>query len=216
LNDINNVLLRLKTFFKVTDDKEIAQIIGLTAANIYERKRRNAIPHEAIVNNLRDTDANLEYIFYGLGEMKISPRLNLGDDAPVGKIAVKLFQDISASAGFGCLNGDHCEYDMIFVDHNLLPRTSSKLIEAIKVSGDSMNQTLNDGDMIFVDKLQHEIKNGKIFIIRMNDEIFVKRLFVAHNGLIVKSDNPDYPQFNIKKDEIEILGQVIYTMEYHG
>jgi phage repressor protein C with HTH and peptisase S24 domain len=215
--DFNSVFSRLKKLFNVTDDKEIADILGISAQNIYDRKRRNSIPHEAIINVLRDTDVNLEYIFYGLGNKNVTPTLNLSDEKnEIGKVAIRYFSDVNASAGIGCLNGDYCESEVIYVDRNLLPNITSKRIEAIRVSGDSMTPTMNEGDMIFVDKLQHEIKNGKIFIIRMNDELFVKRIFVSPKGYIIKSDNTDYPQFDIKKDDIEILGQVIYTMEYHG
>lgn len=216
MDNINDVLYRLKTLFKVADDKEVAEIIGLTAANIYERKRRNSIPYEAIVNALRDTNANLEWIFYGIGDQNVEPKLKLGSEPPIGQISVRYFPDISASAGYGCLNGDHCEYDTVYIDSTLLPLATSKNIDAIRVHGDSMTPRINDGDTIFVDKSQRDIRNGKIFIIRLNEEIFVKRIYVSPHGLIIRSDNHDYPQFEIKKEEADILGQVIYTMEYHG
>ena len=214
----DEVIERVKEIFNVKSDADVARALKIEPGTFSYARKKGNLPAVEILHAIQHKGVSIEWVFYGLGEPKITPKLKLGNepDAPMGKIAVKMFPDISASAGYGCLNGDHCEFETIFVDRNLLPRTSSKQIEAIKVNGDSMSSTLNDGDMIFVDKLQHEVKNGKIFIIRMNDEIFVKRLYISPNGLIVKSDNPDYPQFNIKKDEIEILGQVIYTMEYHG
>lgn len=216
--NINDVINRMKIFYCVDSDSKLAKILGITPANLYDRKARNAIPHEAIINNLRDTDANLEWIFYGLGEMKLTPSLKLTDESEnnFGKIAIRYFPDISASAGFGCLNGDYCQSSVVYVDKNLFPKVSSKKIEAIRVHGDSMEPTISNGDMIFVDKLQHEIKNGKIYIIRMNEEIFVKRIFSAPKGIIIKSDNQNYPSFEVQVPDIKIIGQVIYTMEYHG
>lgn len=214
-DSINN---RLMQFLGVDELQKVAEKIGMKKQAFYARRQTDSFPYEQTIKALQGSGISFEWLFYGLGEMRITPRLKLGDEieAPMGKIAIKYYPDISASAGYGCLNGDHCECDTIFVDRNLLPRATSKNIEAIRVSGDSMLPTMNEGDTIFVDKSQHEIRNGKIFIIRMNDEVFVKRIFIGPRGLIVKSDNPDYPQFDIKKDEAEILGQVIYTMEFHG
>lgn len=212
------VISRLMQFLEVDEFQKVAEKLGMSGQAFYARKKTGSVPYDQIIKALQGSGISFEWLFYGLGEMRIVPRLKLCNEieAPMGKIAIKYYPDISASAGFGCFNGDHCECDTIFVDRNLLPRATSKNIEAIRVHGDSMNPTMNEGDTIFVDKSQREIRNGKIFIIRMNEEVFVKRIFIAPKGLIVKSDNPDYPQFDIKKDEAEILGQVIYTMEYHG
>lgn len=214
MNDINSVLIRLKNYFNVTDDKEIADIIGLTAANIYERKRRNSIPHEAIINALRDSDANLEHIFYGVGSDRLSPRLKLDDNQ--SDISVKFYPDLTASAGMGCLNGDFCEYEMITIDRSLIPDVMSKNIEAIRIHGDSMDPTIKDKDVIFIDKSQRTIINGKIFVVKFSGEVYAKRIFKAPKSLIIKSDNPQYPQYEVQIEDIEVLGQIIYNMEYLG
>ena len=201
------IIERLMVLFSVDELQKVAQKIGLSKQALYARKKTNSIPYDNIIQSVKDSDVNIEWLIYGLGEQKLVPKFKLGNEksAPFGEIAVRMFPDVSASAGYGCLNGDQCEYETIYVDRNLLEKTSSKSIDAIKVHGDSMFPTMREGDMIFVDKLQHEIKNGKIFIIRMNEEVFVKRLYTYPKGIIVKSDNPEYPQFEVQKKDIEIF-----------
>lgn len=85
------------------------------------------------------------------------------------------------------------------------------------VSGESMEPRLLDGDSIVVDYCQNEtIIDGKVYVLLINDEVKVKRLFKSvAGGLIIRSDNPDktnHPDFTIAADElahIRIVGRVV-------
>lgn len=215
--NFDQIIDRVKEIFEVKSDADVAKALNIEPGTFsYSRKKGN-LPAVEILQALQNKDINIEWVFYGLGSKKILPRLKLdGDEESIGKITVRFFDDVRASAGMGCLNGDNCEYEVLYIDRFMLPNTNSKNIDAIRVKGDSMEPTISEDDLIFVDKNQCSIRNGKIFIIRMNDEVFVKKIFISPKGLIIKSDNEDYPSFEVSPKDIEVLGQVIYTMEYHG
>ena len=62
----------------------------------------------------------------------------------------------------------------------------------IRVSGESMEPTLADGAAILVNLESREPKDGKIFVVRIDDDLVVKRLLHdAATGWLVQSDNPD-------------------------
>lgn len=125
---------------------------------------------------------------------------------------IPFYEDIRASAGTGCINGD-CKPTFIKLASKLLPVNSAN-IEAIRVMGDSMVGTIDDGDVIFVDKNHLEPLNGKIYVVFMCDEVYVKRIFRDPNTqkLILKSDNPVYPQFEADCEDFKIIGKVIANM----
>jgi len=212
------VIERLMEFFSVDEFQKVAHILGMSGQSFYARRKTESLPYDQILNAVKETDINLEWLFYGIGEKNINPKLKLcDDDHDLGeKITVKFFPDISASAGMGCLNGDFCEYELITIDRSLVPDVMSKNIEALRVNGDSMDPTIKDRDVIFVDKSQRIPINGKIFVVKFSGEVYAKRIFKAPKSLIIKSDNPQYPQYEVQPDEIEILGQIIYNMEYLG
>ena len=65
----------------------------------------------------------------------------------------------------------------------------------ILVAGDSMAPTLIDGDRLLVDRGDRRVPpNGGVFVIREDDALSVKRLFVLPRGYRIVSDNPAYAE----------------------
>lgn len=85
------------------------------------------------------------------------------------------------------------------------------------VSGQSMEPRLLDGDSIVVDYCQNEnIINGKAYVLIVEGDTLVKRLFKQPGGgLIVSSDNPNkalFPDIHVTADRMEhvkIIGRVV-------
>ena len=146
------------------------------------------------------------WLLYGEGSMFI-------DDPSSNEILIPYYDDIKASAGLGAINGDVREPEYIHLPRSLMCKGCRSKTEAIKCSGDSMTPFLKDGDIMFVDRNQTELKDGDVYVVRFGEDIFVKRLFRVPGKLIAKSDNPLYPEFDLTSDSFEILGKVIYKME---
>lgn len=161
------------------------------------------------INILKEkVDVNPLWLLYGEGSMFISDSTNTKD------ALIPYYDDIKASAGFGATNGDVKEPEYIHLPKAFITECSRTKTEAIKCSGDSMAPSLRDGDVMFVDRNQREIKDGEIYIVRFGEDIFVKRLFKAPGGkLVAKSDNAIYPEFVLNDEPFDVLGRVIYKME---
>lgn len=70
------------------------------------------------------------------------------------------------------------------------------------VIGDSMEPTLKDGDTVLVDEADKEIRSGLLYGVGVGEELHIKRVFMKPDGaIILKSDNPDHPTWEIPKDE---------------
>lgn len=160
-----------------------------------------------------------EWIESGIGDMYIDDNIPSEEELKLlsnalndKKITVPYYEDIRASAGNGCINGE-CTPSSIAILPKLI-YAKSKNVEAIRVSGDSMTGSIEDGDIIFFGKNYTEIINGRIYVVVLGDEVYVKRIFKAPNTprLILKSDNPVYPQFEAIEDEFKIIGKVIANM----
>jgi len=89
-------------------------------------------------------------------------------------------------------------------------RENLKNIEAINLTGDSMEPTLRNGDVIFIDKAQITIDNDGIYAFSNENGLFVKRIQKRLDGFLdIISDNKEYPIQKVYENEIEILGKVI-------
>lgn len=124
-----------------------------------------------------------------------------------------------------------CGYGTVVLDEpDITPvKLGKKMIETVlkvsnvnnlktfTASGDSMEDTIDDGNLLLVDLGRTDFTNGGIFVITINNDWYVKRLRKRLSGeLDVISDNTaKYPvETYTSKDNIEIVvkGRVIKNL----
>ena len=118
--------------------------------------------------------------------------------------------DVSASAGEGSPSKDVVEVvrsieyvrDQAQVIFGNRPDSSVKLIN---VRGDSMEGTIEPGDLIFVDVGVSSFDGDGIYVFDFNGDMFVKRLQKVKGALYVISDNPRYREWTITEEELHML-----------
>jgi phage repressor protein C with HTH and peptisase S24 domain len=125
--------------------------------------------------------------------------------------------DIMASAGNGIMNYPVLCQTGFNGDEIAAKFGNNHRLEGIKVRGDSMQPTVDDGDIVYINRDDTTPKNG-IFVIRIGDEVLIKRLSKLPNKSIrVSSDNEVYPPFEIDLNgenlDFEIIGKVWKKMQ---
>lgn len=124
--------------------------------------------------------------------------------------------DIRASAGAGALVEDGPPTaHQIFREQFLRRVTRTRLsdLSVIQVAGDSMWETLHDGDAVLVDRSVTRVVKDGIYILLLEGELLVKRCQrdLSDGAVVVKSDNPRYDPFRVTDvDRLEVLGRVIW------
>jgi putative c repressor len=126
--------------------------------------------------------------------------------------------EIEASAGHGAFTegattpAKHLAFRKDWIHDRRLAPTS---LSAIFTRGDSMEPTIPDGATILVDGSRIEPLDGKIYVIRIDDRLWVKRVqWILGGGLRLISDNRIYSDIDISKADLEhadvqICGQVV-------
>jgi hypothetical protein len=123
---------------------------------------------------------------------------------------------VGASAGPGALTDQDALAGKIGFDEKWLRKMGldPARLSLIRVEGDSMQPTLNDGDDIMVDTsaAQRPLKNG-IHVLRHDGALMVKRLQPEKGGrLSILSDNPDYAAINaVAAGDINLIGRVVWV-----
>lgn len=110
----------------------------------------------------------------------------------------------SVSAGLGRVP------DAEPIDFISIPDTSGDVV-AVKVSGDSMEPTFSDGDIVVIKK-DVEINVGEVGVFFLNEydgEGVVKRLKYRNGVYVLESDNPSYEDKEIGSDVIIPCGKVV-------
>ncbi len=88
-----------------------------------------------------------------------------------------------------------------------------KNIEAINVSGDSMEPTFYESDMVFMNRSLKDINRGGVFVVATPNGLFIKRLSLRSDGMLdLISDNSLYSVESVLSDSVEIVGKVVGSM----
>ena len=77
----------------------------------------------------------------------------------------------------------------------------------IDVMGDSMEPTLPEGSSILVDHAQRRRRSDRVYVVRANEGLLVKRAKRGERGWMMASDNPTYPP-TPWQGGAEVIGEV--------
>lgn len=126
--------------------------------------------------------------------------------------------NVSLSAGDGsCELEESSEFALVFRRYYLkrmgVPESAAKLV---RVSGQSMEPTLHDGDVVGVNTQDSIIRDGKTYAICQSDLLRVKTLIATPSSVIIRSINRDeYPDEIIDREEfsksVRVIGKVFWS-----
>ncbi|MFY9075330.1 helix-turn-helix domain-containing protein [Malaciobacter mytili] len=192
-------------------------ILKKAISNNKQKHYSNALYHQFIELAIKD-NLNLNWIFNGDLPIhndssekiaKIVQSHYLKEYVTDDTVAVPYFQDIKASAGNGYFNSEDDEPDFI-----VLPKTmiKGKNINALRVHGDSMAPNIKPDSIIFIDLSKKKLKKACVYVVRYEDEVYVKRLEELDDHILLRSDNISYSTITAKKEDVHIIGQVVNSM----
>jgi SOS-response transcriptional repressor LexA len=214
--DFPEIIERMKDIIstkKIGDkvyDKDVAAELGIAQATFATMKKRGSIPYREIMEFCARRKISINWLFFDQpAEMLIEETDKF--------FRVRYFADIRASAGGGAEVFDE-NYEYIDVDRrileNMLGGIPSGEIEAIHVEGESMEPTLPDGSIVFIDRRQTDSTRDGIFVASTANGLFIKRIRRRADGMVeLISDNPLYAPEVLSPDQVEIVGRVVGNIE---
>jgi repressor LexA len=179
---------------------ELSRVIGRNAAYLQQYVKRGS-PRE-----LAERDRARLAAYFGVAEAQLGGRPN-EVNVEVPRI------DVGASAGPGGLVDAEDRRQPFAFPPALLRQLGVRTSAAsmIRVEGDSMSPTLEDGDEILVNRDEQRVSGrGGIFVLRVEGVLMVKRLRAAVGGIEMVSDNPAYPLRLLPARDVDVVGRVAW------
>jgi len=227
MTDFNSVLNRMKIATQAKTQTSLATILQVGKAAISDAKRRNIIPADWYLKLSRPPyRLNPLWLETGHGLMQIpqDSALEACARAPVFSdsqapsntlFEVVPFANTTPSPLGASLDLDTTrENQYAFARAWLEKNGSLPHLKLLRVSGDSMRPALHDNDIVLIDEAQKDIRDGKIYAIRIDSNLVVKRVAKKPGALVLISDNRElYDPFDIDLHlgpSLEIIGRVVW------
>lgn len=176
---------------------ELAKIIGITQNALSSRKSSNGY--------FSEKEQNLILTFYKKNK-------SLDEDC----LSIPVRGDVYASMGYGVTIYDEKQTGTYQISGKLANDLgiNPQKTEMIFASGDSMLPSIEGGDSLLVDLNRKEIYDGRIYCVRIDGQLYAKRLQkIPPTKIIVISDNQKYQSFEIDFSkqidfDFEIIGEI--------
>lgn len=149
---------------------------------------------------------NAEWLLTGKGEMlkeeQVPSQKIMVDERPIIEITPEagkpntFIADVQASAGFGSLLEHPRKLERLPAVR--LPNAPYGLNVAFQIQGDSMHNTIRNGDYVAANQLNDasDIRDGYTYVIvDKRDGVLCKRLYYEGDRFKIISDNPHYPPY---------------------
>ena len=202
---------------------EIARALGTTRSNISLRiknKSQLTLPEaRKIVENLRINAPHevLNGMLKTCGQYCESDT-SMPDIVQENEATVDMayYEDVYGSCGSGAFVFSESTKIIQVPKSIILSYSGFKTYSVVNASGDSMQPHILDKDRLIVEHWNGEqITDNKVYIFRFNDQIFIKRLVLNLDQIVVKSDNKEYQTRYIEAaaaDNFQIIGKIVGLM----
>ncbi|WHP32815.1 S24 family peptidase [Trabulsiella odontotermitis] len=202
---------------------ELADAIGIDAANVsrLETGKQKSFTEQSLASYAKALGIDVSELFTPLENGTTVYKNSINSEHGKGDSVYRVeMLDISASAGNGFIKSSDVIDVIRSIEYNseravsMFGGRTSDAVKVINVRGDSMADTIEPGDLIFVDISITNFDGDGIYVFGFDDKIYVKRLQMIPDKLLVISDNPKYREWAIEQNNEErfcIFGKVMIS-----
>jgi SOS-response transcriptional repressor LexA len=212
MNSFSSIVEEIKSIIstnfdgKKVFDKDVADALGISQMNFATMKKRDKIPYAELLDFCARKSISINWMLYGQSPESLVEATNRF-------YMVKFLGDVNVSAGGGS-DVDEGEVSEIQIPEEFVMmlggQSELRNIEAVNVSGDSMEPTFSYNDIVFVNRAKTNVDRGGVFTIRTEGGLFIKRVQKRLDGKFdIISDNDVYATQVLEPQELEVIGRVV-------
>lgn len=172
---------------------EFARSLGVKPQSVNNWLNRSGIPNAKLSEVANVIDVSIDYLLTGINK-------NTGNTVSFELLNINDYQ----ASDFTKFDNIH---DVFTVDHDWFVEVFKKQptpnMKIVFASCESMQPTFKQGDFLLVDTADTTISDG-VYIFRVADQMFIKRLQVMPGKVLAISDNDKYQSFDLPDDAVII------------
>jgi len=176
---------------------EFARLINVSPQSLNNWFNRTGIPNSQLSNIAKAINVPIDYLLTGDNKM------------PNNTVSFELL-NIKDYKGSDLAKFDNI-HDVFTVDRewfiDIFKKQPTPTMKIVFAQCESMQPTFTQGDFLLVDTADTNINDG-VYIFKVDDRLFIKRLQIMPGKILVISDNKKYESFNLPSDAV-IIAKVI-------
>jgi len=176
---------------------EFARLINVSPQSLNNWFNRTGIPNSQLSNIAKAINVPINYLLTGDNKM------------PNNTVSFELL-NIKDYKGSDLAKFDNI-HDVFTVDRewfiDVFKKQPTPTMKIVFAQCESMQPTFTQGDFLLVDTDDTNINDG-VYIFKVDDRLFIKRLQIMPGKILVISDNKKYESFNLPSDAV-IIAKVI-------
>ncbi len=199
---------RLKQLRGNATRDEMAARLGISRNTLARYEQGERLPDAAVLARVcAATGADAGWLLNG----------EAGVGALNDEFALVPLYSVEVSAGFGAEIDQEDPVSRLAFRHDWLSQMGLRAthVVAVTAKGDSMEPTLDDGDLLLVDTAQRTLVNDAVYVIRQESLLYVKRLQrLFDGGVRINSDNTAYAPEVIPAERVRqlaVIGRVVWA-----
>lgn len=199
--------------------KKAAQSAGVALSTFHRWLAGDSVPAlDSIARLAQSAGVSLDWVATGEGPMQLSKSAAIPNTEVLGMedYAFVPLYDAQCSAGPGAWN-ENCRVltHISFTRYSLRKQgLTPEHLSAVRNDGDSMYPDIANGDTVLIDHTRTTIEGEGIYIIRLEDHLYAKRLQRNFDGVSIISTNKEYREVVVPRDrlhELEIIGRAVWA-----
>ena len=184
-------------------DASVADVVGAIDKDTMASRLREGI---AQVQELMERAAAAAVLIAGPASDRDLPVRDRHDDVAV----IPFAPDVRLAAGTGeVVFEESWEVSIAVAADALASWAGPERLTCVRAAGDSMEPTIRDGDLVAVDSGRTDPLDGRLFAVRTDAGLVVKRLRQTGGRWLLISDNPSHAPRPVGKDD-RIVGQIAW------
>ncbi|QJT15225.1 helix-turn-helix transcriptional regulator [Aeromonas sp. 2692-1] len=208
---------RLKEAIGEETVRSFSRKCGLSEATLRDYLKGSSYPTLDRLNKIAITsDRKMAWLIGEESGVQESVAKYVVSDVFLDEFALIPGYRVQVSAGHGALSQGETEpYRHLAFRRKWLKWRGFNEKELVIVwsKGDSMEPTISNNDTLVVHLGRTRPVDGHIYVVRNDDQLWVKRLQVLPHAWLLISDNSLYKEIEVPKDEqhtFEVIGQVVH------
>lgn len=219
-DEFDKTLERLKAAVGAASETQLARALDIKQPSIATARQRGTVPPSWILKIAKNYGESADWLAFGreggspasVSEVFATDSGRAMDIIWVPKVRARL------SAGHGSLEAaSDVEGYYAFRRDWLIRKGDPNEMRLMKVTGDSMEPDLKDGDSVLIDQSQTDILPGLMYATALDDEVLVKYIDKAPGCHLLRSANERYKDITIDPAQVEsglyyfrVVGRVIW------